>query len=212
MSTAIGFNEHLAFFDQNDDHKISIRESKVGLERLGFGRLLTIPGALAINFGVTALGLLQGRMVNPGNLELPSTGFVRHPDSDFIDDAGNFDDARLDAVFARHGRTFGGAALTLAELAAMVGTRVLDDARDDVRELLLLPVGVGAVAVEWGALLWVAGSRREGKLVLERDTVRRFYTDPRFFHDVAQRIADERRRRGQTALGTLRNVVQDWLI
>jgi hypothetical protein len=212
MSTAIGFNQHLAFFDQNDDRKISIRESQLGLERLGFGRLLTVPGALAINFGVTALGLVQGRLVNPGNLELPSTGFVRHPDSDFIDDAGNFDDARLAAVFARHGRTFAGAALTVPELAALIGARVLDDARDDLRELVLLPLGLGAAAVEWGALLWVAGSRREGKLVLEHDTVRRFYTDPRFFHDVAQRIADERRRRGQSTLGSLRNVVQDWLI
>jgi hypothetical protein len=212
MGNTIGFNEHLAFFDSNDDHKISIRESQQGLERLGFGYLFTVPAAFVINFGVTGLGLLQGRVVNPTNLELPSTGFVRHPDSDFIDDAGNFDDARLDAVFAEFGRTFAGEALTLTELAAMVTRRVLDDARDDVKELLLLPLGVGAVALEWGALLWVAGARREGKLVLERDTVRRFYTDAGFFHDVARRVAQRRHVRSQKPLGVLRNVVQDWLL
>jgi hypothetical protein len=209
---AIGLNEHLAFFDSNHDHKISLRESWQGLERLGFGHLLTRPAAFAINLGVSSLGLLQGRLVNPAHLELPDSGFVRHPDSDLVDENGDFDHARLDAVFARHGHTFDGQALTLPELVVMLGTRLREDARDSAKERLLLPVGAGAVAVEWGALVWVAGTRRHGKPVLEKDTVRRFYTDPRFFHDVARRIADERMARAQTPLGKLRNVVQDWLL
>jgi hypothetical protein len=209
---AIGLAEHLAFFDTDHDHKISLRESWQGLERLGFGHLFTWPAAFAINVGVSGLGLLQGRVLNPARLELPSAGFVRHPDSDLVDDHGDFDHARLDAVFARHGRTFDGQALTMVELVAMLRERVADDARGSVKERILLPAGVGAVAIEWGALVWVAGTRRHGKPVLEKDTVRRFYTDPHFFHDVARRIADERARRAQTPLGKLRNVLQDWLL
>jgi hypothetical protein len=207
---AIGFAEHLRFFDADHDHKISIRESWQGLERLGFGHLLSWPAAFVINFGVSSLGLLQGRFVHPTNLALPESGFVRHPDSDLVDDRGDFDHARLDAVFARHGRTFEGQALTVPELVEMLTARVRDDAQS-LKERLLLPAGVSAVVVEWGALLWVAGSRRQGKPVLEKDTVRRFYTDARFFHDVAERIARERALRRETALGKVRNAVQTWL-
>ncbi len=211
---AIGFNEHLEFFDKNNDQKISIRESQKGLERLGFGHLLTIPAAFAINFGVSGLGLLQGRLVNPVNLALPRTGFVRHTDTDLVDDNGEFNDARLDAVLATYGKEFAGEALTLAELSAMLAARIVKDATTgaNTKELLLLPVGVTAVAVEWGALFWVAGTTRDGKPVLEKDTVRRFYTDSQFFHDVAQRLADKRAARSQTPLGVARNILQDWLL
>jgi hypothetical protein len=209
---AIGFNEHLEFFDSNHDHKISLRESAQGLERLGFGHLLSVPAAVAIGFGVTGLGLLQGRVVNPTNLELPSTGFVRHPDSELVNEQGEFDDARLDALFATYGQKFAGSALTVSELAAMLAERVRADARSGKRERLLLPVGATAVAVEWGALLWIAGEKRDGTLVLAKETVRRFYTSPHFFDDVARRIAEQRKQRESSKLGALRNVVQDWLV
>jgi hypothetical protein len=209
---AIGFAEHLRFFDADQDQKISIRECWQGLARLGFGHLLSVPGAFAINFGVSGLRLVQGRFVHPTGLALPDSGFVRHPDSDLVDDRGDFDHARLDAVFARHGRSFAGQALTVPELVEMLTARVRGDAKTGVLERLLLPAGVGAVIVEWGALLWIAGSRRQGRPVLEKDTVRRFYTDARFFHDVAQRLEQERALRSETALGKLRNAVQTWLI
>jgi hypothetical protein len=209
---AIGFNEHLEFFDGNEDHKISLYESQKGLERLGFGRLLTVPAAFAINFGISGLCLLQGRLMNPANLELPRAGFVRHPDTDLIDDEGNFDDDRLDAVFAMYGKCFEGDALTMTELCTMVGRRLLEDAKNSTIELLLLPVGLMGVTVEWAALVWIAGSKRENHLVLEKDTVRRFYTDARFFHDIALRIAKERTDRSQSLLGMARNFIQDWVI
>ncbi|MFT3924654.1 MAG: caleosin family protein [Myxococcales bacterium] len=208
----IGFHEHLAFFDENQDRMISPRESRRGLERLGFGTLLSAPAALAINFGVAGLSLLQGRALDPRNLALPATGFVRHPDTELVDDEGGFDEATLDYVFRKYGRTFDGVALTLGELCAMIASRVATDAARSAKDMLLLPAGATAVAVEWGALFWVAATSRQGKRVLERDTVRRFYTDPQFFHDVAQRIELERERRSQTSLGQLRNKVQDWIL
>jgi len=208
----IGFSEHLAFFDENQDHMISPRESRRGLERLGFGTLLSAPAALAINYGVAGLSLLQGRALNPRNLELPTTGFVRHPDTDLVDEDGGFNEAKLDESFQRHGRTFEGVALTITELMGMLAARLASDAVRSAKEFLMLPAGVTAVAIEWGALFWVAGSVRQGKRVLERDTVRRFYTDPHFFHDVAQRIAAEREVRSQTSLGIMRNMLQDWVL
>ena len=209
MGNPIAFNEHLAFFDADGDHAISLYETKKGLERLGFGHLLTIPGAVAINVGVTALGAVRGWFVNPAHLALPRTGFVRHPDSAFIDDDGNFVDATFEAAFARYGRTFAGDALTVPELLTMLGVRVL---RENANDLLLLPVGVGAVVLEWAALLWVAGTLRRGRLVLTKDAVRRFYTDPRFFDEAASRIAARRRARRRTGLGMLRNVLQRWVL
>jgi hypothetical protein len=208
----VGFTEHLAFFDENQDHMISPRESRRGLERLGFGTLLSAPAALAINYGVAGLSRLSGKPLDPKNLALPGTGFVRHPDTDLVDDDGGFDELKLDQVFRKYGKTFDGVALTLKELLAMVTARVAGDATRSVKDLLMLPAGATAVAIEWGALFWVAGSSRRGKRVLERDTVRRFYTDSRFFHDVAQRIAEERVERSQTSLGMMRNMLQDWLL
>jgi hypothetical protein len=209
---AIGFNEHLAFFDENGDHKISPRESKRGLERLGFGHLLTVPAAFVINFGVATLALLRGRPLNPANLELPATGFVRHPDTDLIDDQGNLDERRLREAFKRHGKTFYGAAVTLSELASLLGARVVEDASGSPLDMLMLPLGASAAAVEWGALFFVAGHMRAGKHVLERETVRRFYTDPEFFDDVAIRVAKVRAIRSRSKLGSLRNFIQDWLL
>lgn len=209
---AVGFVEHLKFFDLNGDQRISIRESQQGLERLGFGHLLTIPGAVAINLGVAGLGLLQGRAVNPVKLALPTTAFVRHSDTNLVDDNGDFDQARLDSMFATYGKELEGEALTLPELTRMLAGRVVKDAQSSAKELLLLPVGATAAVAEWGALLWVAGTTRNGRLVLEKDTVRRFYTDANFFHTVAQRIAEKRAERSQSALGVARNLLQAWLL
>ncbi len=208
----VGFTEHLRFFDENHDQVISPRESRRGLERLGFGTLLSAPGALVIHYGVAGLSRLSGKRLDPKNLALPSSGFVRHPDTELVDQDGTFNERKLDAVFRSFGKTFDGVALTLKELSAMVAARVVRDGMRSTKNLLMLPASTAAVVVEWGALFWVAGSARRGRRVLERDTVRRFYTDARFFHDVAQRIAEERVERSQTSLGMLRNMVQDWLL
>ena len=210
---AIGFGQHLAFFDENGDHRISARECQRGLERLGFGHLLTIPAAFAVNFGVAALALLRGRRLNPANLELASD-FARpaHRDLDLIDAEGNLDEERLRDAFKRHGKAFYGAALTLGELASMLGARLRDDAARNSMSMLTLPLRASTAVVEWGALFFVAGHTRAGKLVLERETVQRFYTDGEFLDDVASRVTKVRTIRSRTKLGTARNFVQDWLL
>jgi hypothetical protein len=212
VDKAIGLNQHLAFFDTDADGKISVAETRDGLERLGIGHLLSVPGALAINVAVTVLGALQGKVLSPTGLPLPAAGFVRHDDTEFVDDAGVFDDAPLREAFARFGKTFAGEALTVSELSAMVAARVLTAGTASIPKLLGLPMGLGAVAVEWGALLWMAGTKREGMLVLTLADVRRFYTDPKFFDELARRLSAQRHERSDTLSGRARNLVQSWLL
>jgi hypothetical protein len=209
---AVGFTEHLTFFDADHDQKISLRETQLGLERLGLGHLLTVPGALFIHLGVAGLGLLRGNAQSPVQLALPGTGFVRHPDTDLVDEFGNFAVSRLDAVFAQYAHTFPGDALTLPELLILTQARVIGQTAQQNKPLWLLPSGLMAAVVEWAALWWMAGELREGKRVLARDSVLRFYTDPQFFHDVAKHIATLREERGERLLGRARNFMQTWVI
>ena len=58
----------------------------------------------------------------------------------------------------------------------------------------------------------MAGHTRAGKHVLERETVRRFYTDRQFFDDVACRVAKTRAIRRRSTLGAVRNFIQAWLL
>jgi hypothetical protein len=209
---AIGLSEHLVFFDADEDHKISVFETMQGLERLGFGHLLSMPSAVTINLSVAMLGLVQGKVLNPNRLALPTTGFVRHGDTELVDDQGYFDDGALRAAFSHFGQQHAGQALTVSELAAMVTTRLVASSSGNLVKQLGLPLGLGAVAVEWGTLLWLAGTRRDGELVLELEAVRRFYTDPQFFHELAARLTAERSERARTLRGKARNLVQSWLI
>jgi len=161
---------------------------------------------------LTGLGLVHRRFVKPLGLPLPRTGFVRHPDTDLVDDDGCFDEQRLTTVFDRHAKVFGGEALTIAELAGLLVSRLYEDGRKGMKHVLLLPLGIGATVVEWAALFWVASTLRDGTPVLEKESVRRFYTDPGFFDDAAERLARTRASRSQTYQGTARNTLQDWLL
>jgi hypothetical protein len=209
---AVGFGQHLLFFDADEDRKISLFETMQGLERLGFGHLLSVPGALAINAGVMALALAQGKVLNPNRLELRAVSFVRHDDTQFVSEAGHFDEAALREAFAAFGHTFAGEALTMRELADMAMSRVISSASESFLKQLGLPLGLAAVLVEWGALLWLAGTHRDGMLVLEREAVRRFYTDAQFFQELETRLSEDRARRARTLPGKARNFVQSWLI
>jgi hypothetical protein len=205
------FNEHLAFFDRDENGKISLTETVHGLERLGFGYLLTVPGTAAIHVSVALLGLVQAKPVSARALELPKTGTVRHPDTRLIDEQGKFDEARLDALFREHGKRFAGEALTMSEIVRMLGATLVSSAQRSLQDALLMPTGIVAVAVEWGALLWVAGQQRDGVPVLEKRAVHAFYTDAHFFDHVAERLAKLRAERASTSLGRARNFVQRWL-
>ena len=165
-----------------------------------------------IHAGVAALGLLRGNVQSPARLALPGTGFVRHPDTDLVNEQGDFDAAKLDQVFARYARTFPGEALTLSELMLLTQARVLGHTARKPGALLMLPTGVMAAALEWSALWWMAGEFREGKRVLTRAAILRFYTDPQFFHDVAKHIATLREERSERLLGRARNWMQTWVI
>lgn len=204
-----GFNAHLKFFDENDDQRISIPETLKGLERIGIGHLLAVPATVLIHLGVSGLGLVRGNVQNPMLLSMPRVGVLRHPDVAFVDRRHAFDESRLDEAFARYGRENGGDALTFSESLKMVSARLLQKTK--ATEWLLLPSGAVGAAVEWGALLWLAGERRDGKLVLTREAAQGFYTDPSFFEVVARRLELVRRERASSAAGKLRNLVQTWL-
>jgi hypothetical protein len=95
---------------------------------------------------------------------------------------------------ARSGRKYRGEALTFREIATLASARLLENATD-FSEMLLLPSGAVGTFVEWGALLWLAGTRRDGKQILTKDAMIRFYTDPRFFQDVQPRLEALREQR-----------------
>jgi hypothetical protein len=207
-----GIHPHLRFFDTDQDGRISLIETIKGLERLGLGHLLTVPGAAGIHAGIVGLGLAKRIKVSLLGLEIPETGHVRHPDTRFVDEAGQFDEARMDAIFARYGTTFAGEAMTLPEVATMVTSVLLRDAQRSLKDALMFPTGFGAAIVEWGVLFWVSGDQRQGSPVLEKSSVRRFYTDAAFFDSVAERIASERASRSASVLGRSRNALQAWLV
>jgi hypothetical protein len=204
-----GFTAHLEFFDQDDDQQISLRETLNGLERIGIGRLIAIPATAMIHLGVSGLGLVRGNLQNPLHLSLSRVGVLRHPDVAFVDRRHAFDASRLEEAFAQYGKQNTGDALTLSESLEMVGARLFQKTK--ATELLLLPSGVVGAALEWGALLWLAGEWRDGKLVLTKQAARAFYTDPSFFNVVARRLELVRRERATSAAGKVRNLVQTWL-
>jgi hypothetical protein len=204
-----GFTAHLKFFDENDDQRISIRETLKGLERIGIGRLLAVPATILIHLGVSGLGLARGNLQNPILLSISRVSVLRHPDVAFVDRRHAFDETRLEDAFARYGRQNAGEALTFFESLEMISARLLQKTKGT--ELLLLPSGVVGAAVEWSALLWLAGERRDGKLVLTKQAAQDFYTDSSFFNVVAERLEQVRRERASSAAGKLRNLVQTWL-
>jgi len=207
---ARGFNPHLAFFDRSDE-RISLRETHLGLRRIGLGQLIALPGTALIHLGVAGLGIVRGNWQNPLQLSIPSAGMLRHPDTALVDKQAVFDPTHLNEVFAQYGRQHAGDALTPAEIVAMACTRLLVKTRG-ISDLLLLPGGVAGTLVEWGALFWLAGELERGQRVLTKHATLRFYTDPDFFHDVARRLELVRQRRARSASGSLRNLVQDWLL
>ena len=93
----------------------------------------------------------------------------------------------------------------------MATGRVIGHGARDLRDVLLLPGGIAAAALEWTALWWMAGEFREGERVLSQQTVLRFYTDAHFFDDVARHITLQREERSERLLGRVRNFVQTWL-
>ncbi|MET0387724.1 MAG: caleosin family protein [Polyangiales bacterium] len=207
---AIGFNAHLAFFDRDDDQKISLRETRRGLARIGLGHLIALPATAMIHAGVAGLGVVRGNLQNPLALSIPSVGTLRHPDTAIIDERTAFDPARLEDAYARYARRYPGEALTLGEIAELATER-LQHTRG-VLDVLLLPGGVAGTFLEWGALLWLAGELRDGQRVLTKRAVSRFYTDPEFFSDVATRLKQVRAQRTESVRGQLRNLVQTWLL
>jgi hypothetical protein len=211
VASANGFNPHLAYFDADGDDHISLGETFIGLKRIGFGYGMSLPATAMIHLGVAGLGLVRGQPQNPLHLAMPSVGRLRHPDTAIVDTRDRFDIEQLEAVFRQYGQRYAGDALTMAELTAMATARLFQAVKAR-HELLLLPVGIGGTILEWGALAWFCGEKRDGQQVLSREAVRRFYTDARFFDDIAARVERQRKTRGRSLVGRLRNALQTWLL
>jgi hypothetical protein len=206
-----GFEAHLAFFDHDDDQKISLHETHLGLRRIGLGQLLALPGTVMIHAGVAGLGVVRGNLQNPLQLEILSVGVLRHPDTALVNDRAAFDETHLEEAFTKHGQRYAGEALTFSEIVRMACARLWTKTHG-LTELLLLPAGVAGTFVEWAALFWLAGEQHDGELVLTKEAARRFYVDPQFFHDVAHRLERSRKQRARSVRGSLRNLVQDWFL
>lgn len=206
-----GFNPHLAYFDADGDERISPGETFIGLKRIGFGYAMSLPATAMIHLGVAGLGLVRGQPQNPLHLAMPSVGRLRHPDTAIVDTQNRFELEQLEAVFHQYGQQYAGDALTMSELTAMAAARLFQASKAR-HEFLFLPVGIGGTILEWGALAWFCGEKRDGQQVLSREVVRRFYTDARFFDDVAARVERQRKTRNRSLVGRVRNVLQTWVL
>ena len=207
-----GFNAHLLFFDRNADRHISLFETHTGLEQIGLGRLIALPATVMIHLGIAGLSVIRGDdLQNPLSLSIPAVGLLRHPDTALVDKGARFDSERVDKVFATYGRQHAGEALTFGEIAAMAAERLVQSPTG-LMDVLLLPSGAAGTAIEWSALFWLAGEELQGRRILSKRAVLRFYTDPEFFFDVAKRVREERSRRAGSLRGGIRNFVQAWVL
>lgn len=187
------------FFDANRDGLISYGESFAGLRKLGVGRLAAVGAAFAINIGLgrkTQGGLLT---VNLDNI----TDGMHGGDSDILDTDGSFVPAKLDAMFDGFAKKYGDA-ITREEVIAF---RKDNFARDPESKSVDYVAGIG----EWDLLFRHASVDRDGEKVLTKADVVRFYTDDKFFHELADRHQAKRDSRAGTLPGELANLWNTWV-
>jgi hypothetical protein len=197
-----GILPHLEeFFDRNHDGKIGLGETYDGLRRLDFGRLTSVATALAINFGLAALG-----RTSPFGLSLEKMSHTKHPgDTGAIDTRGGFHEERIEQLFAKYARRYGDA-LTATELLELAVSDLLHDLH-----WLTLPRDAVAVLGKWGLLFKAGAEERDGQLVLTKQRVLDFYLDDRLFDRLALENQHKREVREQTLVGRAENAFHTWI-
>ncbi len=174
--------KHVDFFDTNHDGKITLSDTYRGLRRLGLGAARSAAFAGVIN---AALGSsTSGAASLTVDAERIHAG-KHQSDTGVYDRNGRLSPARFRQLFVQYDAD-GDGALDGGELA-----RLFAGNRTDL-------VGHLGSKAEFGLLLDLAGEDSNGRKVLTRDRLERFY-DGSLFYELAEEVA-ARRARDWTAL------------
>jgi peroxygenase len=184
--------KHVDFFDTNHDGKITLSDTYHGLRRLGLGAARAAGFAGVIN---AALGSsTSGAPSLTVDAERIHAGKHRS-DTGVYDRNGRFSLPRFRRLFARHDAD-GDGALDGEEL-----TRLFAANRTDL-------VGHLASRAEFALLLDLAGEDRNGKKVLTRERLDRFYNGS-LFYQLAEEVATRRATEWATLRGAVRSGIRE---
>ena len=178
--------KHVDFFDTNHDGKITLFDTYRGLRRLGLGAVRSAAFAGVINaaLGSSTSGA-PSLTVDAERIHAGKHG----SDTGVYDKNGRFSLPRFRRLFARYDAD-GEGALDGEEL-----TRLFADNRTDL-------IGHLGSKAEFGLLLDLAGEDRNGKKVLTRERLERFYNGSLFY-----RLAEEVAARRASEWATLRGAI-----
>lgn len=175
--TRTALQRHVDFFDTNHDGRITVGETYSGLRRLGFDITRSLVFAAVINGG---LGPSTSRKLSL-TIETERIHLGKHgSDSGVYDGRGHFSAQRFAALFSglEPGAEGG---LDAHQLRRMIARN-----RTDV-------VGHLASRVEFALLMEIAGEIRNGRRVLTRERLEKFY-DGSLLYKVAARRRQSRVR------------------
>jgi len=184
--------KHVDFFDTDHDGRITLSDTYDGLRRLGLGQARAAAFAAVINaaLGSSTSGA-PSLTVDAGRIHAG-----KHPsDTGVYARKGRFSLLRFRRLFARYDAD-GDGALDGEELASLCA---------DNREDLMGHLGSKA---EFGLLLDLAGEDRNGKKVLTRGRLQRFYNGS-LFYELAGEVAARRASEGATLRGAITSGIRD---
>ncbi|ORZ38449.1 Caleosin related protein-domain-containing protein [Catenaria anguillulae PL171] len=173
--------QHVKFFDLNDDGLISPVETYQAFRSLGFNIFISLLAVVFIN-GTMSYSTSPSWVPDPLlRVNITNIHRVKHgSDSGIIDTEGRFIPAKFEELFAKYSYTRPGF-LTWREAFAM--TEALRNAMD--------PYGWAAAKLEWGVFFLLCGRRDHelGELVVAKELVRSQYDGTLFYRIRAERQA-----------------------
>lgn len=184
--------KHVDFFDTNHDGKITLSDTYQGLRRLGLGagRAAAFAGMINAALGSSTSGApsltVDAERIHAGK-HLSDTGVY--------DTKGRFSHPRFKRLFARYDAD-GDGGLDGEELA-----RLCADNRADL-------MGHLGSRAEFGLLLDLAGEDRNGRKVLTRERLERFYNGS-LFHQLAEAVAARRASEWATLRGAVSSGIRE---
>ena len=184
--------KHVDFFDTDLDGKITLSDTYHGLRRLGLGaaRAAAFAGVINAALGSSTSGA-PSLTVDAGRIHAGK----HRSDTGVYDAKGRFSAPRFRRLFARYDAD-GDGALDGEDLA-----RLCAENRADI-------VGHVGSKAEFGLLLDLAGEERNGKKVLTRGRLQRFYNGS-LFYQVAEEVAARHAREWTTLRGAVSSGIRE---